>query len=90
MGFDESTFGIDPPRRNIALGLDHGAHHGDGTGRARTPDDGRHKTLFHAAPDDTAQAKMDALRTCKVHVAESPADLGSTMADVLGVAVATA
>ncbi len=29
--------------------------------------------------DDTAQAKMEALRGCGVHVAESPADIGSTM-----------
>ena len=29
--------------------------------------------------DDTAQAKIEALRQCGVHVAESPADIGSTM-----------
>ena len=34
--------------------------------------------------NDTAQAKMDALRGCGVTVAESPADLGSAMAKALG------
>ena len=34
--------------------------------------------------DDTAEAKMDALRGCGVHVAESPAEIGSTMAAALG------
>ena len=35
---------------------------------------------------NTAQAKMDALRGCGVLVAESPADLGSSMAKALGLA----
>lgn len=39
---------------------------------------------------DTAQAKMDALRACGVMVAESPADLGSTMAKALGMATVAA
>ncbi len=34
--------------------------------------------------DDTAEAKIKALRTCGVHVAESPADIGAEMARVLG------
>ena len=34
--------------------------------------------------DDTAQAKIEALRGCGVHVAESPADIGSTMKSALG------
>ena len=38
--------------------------------------------------DDTAQAKMDALNACGVTVAESPADLGSSMAEALGVTAA--
>jgi succinyl-CoA synthetase alpha subunit len=33
---------------------------------------------------------MNALRDCGVTVAESPADLGSTMAEALGVAAVTA
>jgi succinyl-CoA synthetase alpha subunit len=49
-----------------------------------------HAGAIIGGADDTAQAKMDALRQCKVHVAESPADLGSTMAEVLGVAVGAA
>ncbi|HUZ63043.1 MAG TPA: succinate--CoA ligase subunit alpha, partial [Acetobacteraceae bacterium] len=32
---------------------------------------------------DTASAKMDALRTAGIHVAQSPAALGSTMLKVL-------
>jgi succinyl-CoA synthetase alpha subunit len=33
---------------------------------------------------DTAQAKMEALRACGVHVAQSPAEIGATMAEALG------
>ena len=40
--------------------------------------------------NDTAQAKMEALRACGVTVAESPADLGSTMAKALGMVPAHA
>ena len=36
--------------------------------------------------DDTAQAKIEALKACGIAVAESPADLGSTMAKALGLA----
>lgn len=43
-----------------------------------------HAGAIIGGADDTAQAKMDALKRCGVHVAESPADLGSTMAKVLG------
>jgi succinyl-CoA synthetase alpha subunit len=32
---------------------------------------------------DTAAAKMEAMREAGIHVAESPAALGSTMVDVL-------
>ncbi len=44
----------------------------------------RGKRMGHAGAiiggrDDTAQAKIEALRHCGVHVAESPADIGSTM-----------
>ncbi len=44
-----------------------------------------HAGAIIGGADDTAQAKMDALKRCGVHVAESPADLGSTMARTLGV-----
>ncbi len=44
-----------------------------------------HAGAIIGGADDTAQAKMDALRACGVHVAESPADIGSAMAHALGV-----
>ena len=47
-----------------------------------------HAGAIIGGADDTAQAKMDALRGCGVQVAESPAALGSTMASTLGVSVA--
>jgi succinyl-CoA synthetase alpha subunit len=43
-----------------------------------------HAGAIIGGENDTAQAKMDALRSCGVTVAESPADLGSTMAKALG------
>ena len=43
-----------------------------------------HAGAIIGGADDTAQAKMDALKRCGVHVAESPADIGSTMAKALG------
>ena len=43
-----------------------------------------HAGAIIGGADDTAQAKMDALRASGVHVAESPADIGSTMARALG------
>jgi succinyl-CoA synthetase alpha subunit len=46
-----------------------------------------HAGAIIGGADDTAQAKMEALRANKVAVAESPADLGSTMAEALGVSV---
>lgn len=47
------------------------------------------RTMGHAGAiiggkDDTAQAKMKILKECGVHVVESPADIGATMAKVLG------
>lgn len=47
------------------------------------------RTMGHAGAiiggkDDTAQAKMKILKDCGVHVVESPADIGATMAKVLG------
>ncbi len=44
-----------------------------------------HAGAIIGGKDDTAQAKIDALRKCGVHVAESPAEIGSTMARALGV-----
>ncbi|MCZ6835638.1 MAG: succinate--CoA ligase subunit alpha, partial [Planctomycetota bacterium] len=50
-----------------------------------------HAGAIIGGADDTAQAKMDALNACGVTVSESPADLGSSMAEALGVtATATA
>ena len=44
-----------------------------------------HAGAIIGGADDTADAKMKALRECGVEVAESPADLGTTMAKALGV-----
>src|SRR5436190_16109673 len=46
------------------------------------------RTMGHAGAivggkDDTAQAKMAILKECGIHVCESPADIGKTMAKVL-------
>ncbi|HPE57787.1 MAG TPA: succinate--CoA ligase subunit alpha [Bacteroidales bacterium] len=51
------------------------------------------RTMGHAGAiiggkDDTAQAKKAILRECGVHVVDSPAEIGITMAKALGVAVA--
>jgi len=46
-----------------------------------------HAGAIIGGADDTAQAKMDALKKCGVTVAESPADLGSSMAKALKAAV---
>lgn len=46
-----------------------------------------HAGAIIGGAEDTAQAKMDALRTCGVQVCESPADLGSVMARSLGIEV---
>lgn len=51
------------------------------------------RTMGHAGAivggkDDTAQAKMAIMRECGIHVSESPADIGKTMAKVLGKVVA--
>lgn len=47
------------------------------------------RTMGHAGAivggkDDTAQAKMEIMRECGIHVAESPAEIGITVAKVLG------
>jgi succinyl-CoA synthetase alpha subunit len=44
-----------------------------------------HAGAIIGGADDTAQAKIDALKSCGVKVAESPADIGSVMAEALGV-----
>jgi succinyl-CoA synthetase alpha subunit len=44
-----------------------------------------HAGAIIGGKDDTAQAKIKALGSCGVHVAESPAEIGSTMAAALGV-----
>jgi len=44
-----------------------------------------HAGAIIGGADDTAQAKMQALKKCGVTVAESPADLGSSMAKALSV-----
>ena len=49
-----------------------------------------HAGAIIGGADDTAQAKMDALRRCGITVAESPADLGSTMAEALAIKPAMA
>jgi len=57
----------------------------------RTAPPGRrmgHAGAIIGGADDTAQSKMDALRACGLVVAESPADLGSSMAAGLGLALA--
>ena len=43
-----------------------------------------HAGAIIGGADDTAQAKIEALKACGIAVAESPADLGSTMAKALG------
>ncbi|MCH2139023.1 MAG: succinate--CoA ligase subunit alpha [Phycisphaerales bacterium] len=44
-----------------------------------------HAGAIIGGADDTAQAKMDALRDCGIDVCESPATLGTTMAAAMGV-----
>jgi succinyl-CoA synthetase alpha subunit len=43
-----------------------------------------HAGAIIAGGKGTAAEKMSAMRECGIHVVESPADLGSTMARVLG------
>ncbi len=46
-----------------------------------------HAGAIIGGADDTAQAKMDALRACGIDVCESPATLGTTMAAAMGLDV---
>jgi len=43
-----------------------------------------HAGAIVGGADDTAQAKMKILKENGIHVCESPADIGKTMAKVLG------
>lgn len=50
------------------------------------------RTMGHAGAivgghDDTAEAKKQILRDCGIHVVDSPAQIGSKMAELMGVAV---
>ncbi len=45
-----------------------------------------HAGAIIGGEDDTAQAKMDALRSCGITVSESPAGIGVAMTEALGVA----
>lgn len=49
-----------------------------------------HAGAIIGGAEDTADAKIEALKSCGVAVSESPADLGLTMAKVLGVETAIA
>ena len=49
-----------------------------------------HAGAIIGGADDTADAKMTALRANGIHVADSPANLGSAMAEALGLAAVTA
>ena len=44
-----------------------------------------HAGAIIGGAEDTAEAKMKIMKECGLHVVESPADLGSTMAEVLNV-----
>ncbi len=43
-----------------------------------------HAGAIIGGSDDTAAAKMEIMRGCGIRVVESPADIGSTMAEILG------
>ena len=43
-----------------------------------------HAGAIIGGADDTAAAKMKIMESCGIHVVESPADLGETMAKILG------
>jgi succinyl-CoA synthetase alpha subunit len=43
-----------------------------------------HAGAIIGGADDTAQAKIEALKACGILVSESPADLGATMAKAMG------
>jgi succinyl-CoA synthetase alpha subunit len=47
-----------------------------------------HAGAIIGGAEDTADAKIAAFRECGIEVAESPADLGTTMAKALGLEIA--
>jgi succinyl-CoA synthetase alpha subunit len=48
-----------------------------------------HAGAIIGGADDTAQAKIDALRSCGVTVSDSPASIGEAMAEALGICTTT-
>ena len=44
-----------------------------------------HAGAIVGGKDDTAQAKMNILRSCGVHVVESPADIGKRISELISV-----
>ena len=48
-----------------------------------------HAGAIIGGADDTAQAKIDALRNCGVTVSDSPAGIGEAMAEALGICATT-
>jgi len=46
-----------------------------------------HAGAIIGGEDDTAQAKIESLRACGLMASDSPADIGETMAEALGLAV---
>src|SRR5678815_1851996 len=49
-----------------------------------------HAGAIVGGADDTAEAKMRIMRACGIHVVDSPADIGKTMAEVISKTMATA
>src|SRR5678815_1659607 len=49
-----------------------------------------HAGAIVGGADDTAAAKMKIMRACGIHVVDSPADIGKTMAEVISKTMATA
>jgi succinyl-CoA synthetase alpha subunit len=47
-----------------------------------------HAGAIIGGADDTAEAKMKVMRECGIHVVDSPADIGKTMAEVLSAVTA--
>jgi succinyl-CoA synthetase alpha subunit len=43
-----------------------------------------HAGAIVGGKDDTAQAKMEIMASCGIHVVHSPADIGATMLKALG------
>jgi succinyl-CoA synthetase alpha subunit len=46
-----------------------------------------HAGAIVGGADDTAQAKIEIMKKCGIHVVESPADIGTMVAKVMGVAI---